>query len=324
VFNFHKRFLDGMPFYLVRHYWWAYLWQAGVWFFDHQPIINAILFWQYKKLMQTTLVRLGNGYTGRMLQMTCVYGSLTPSLLKHFSGKHLHIMDIASVQLKLARRKSPGNGLIATRMNAECLGYCNHAFDTVVLFFLLHEMPSEARQRAMSEAVRVISPGGRLIVTEYAPLPEHHMLYRFPPFRWILTALEPFLGDFWLEDLAGHFNTVAARHGKKALESWHTDIFGHFYRVREFQVIAATGDERQANRQLSQEPVGRVANLLRGRDCETIHRIVQESLNARILGMNLSGMHIRQFIQCGDQCLGGSDDNIRILALPVHNPARIL
>ena len=232
-----------MPFYLVRHYWWAYLWQAGVWFFDHQPIINAILFGQYKKLMQTTLVRLENGDAGRVLQMTCVYGSLTPSLLKHFSGRQLHIMDVAPVQLKLARRKSgSGNNLIAARMNAECLGYCNDAFDTVVLFFLLHEMPGEARQRAMSEAIRVISPGGRLVVTEYAPLPEHHVLYRFPPFRYILKALEPFLGNFWQEDLAGHFNTVAAHHGKKALESWHTDIFGHFYRVHEIHVIAGDGD----------------------------------------------------------------------------------
>jgi len=241
VFNFYKHFLDGMPFYLARHYWWAYLWQAGVWFFDHQPIINAILFGQYKKLMQITLARLGEGQTGRMLQMTCVYGSLTPTLLSRFSGKYLHIMDIAPAQLKLARRKSgPGNRLIAARMNAEHLAYRNHAFDTIVLFFLLHEMPDDARQRAMSEAVRIISPGGRLIVTEYAPLPEHHILYRFPPFRWILTSLEPFLGDFWQEDLGGRFNTVAARYGKRVLEVWHTDTFRHFYRVREFQVMATT------------------------------------------------------------------------------------
>jgi len=250
MFNFYKHFLDGMPFYLARYYWWAYLWQVGVRFFDHQPIINTILFGQYKKLMQTTLARLGNEHTGRMLQMTCVYGSLTPGLLERFSGRHLHIMDVASVQLELARSKSgSGNGLIAARMNAECLGYCNHVFDTVVLFFLLHEMPHEARERAISEAVRVISPGGRLIVTEYAPLPEGHVLYRFPPFRWILMALEPFLGDFWQEDLAEHFNEVAISHGKKVVESWHAYIFRHFYCVREFRVIAAADAERQTDKE---------------------------------------------------------------------------
>jgi|GEM_PF-5881062 len=33
-----------LPDYLVRHYNWAYLWLVSVWLFDHQPIINAILF----------------------------------------------------------------------------------------------------------------------------------------------------------------------------------------------------------------------------------------------------------------------------------------
>ncbi|MDQ6960349.1 MAG: methyltransferase domain-containing protein [Mariprofundaceae bacterium] len=248
MFNFYKRFLDGMPFYLARHYWWAYLWKTGVWFFDHQLIINAILFGQYKKLMEITLARLGDGRTGRTLQMTCVYGHLTPGLLNHCILSRLHIFDVAQVQLELARRKSsPGNTLIAVRMNAERLGYCDHAFDTVILFFLLHEMPYEARQQAMSEAVRIMSPGGRLIVTEYAPLPERHILYRFPPFRWLLTTLEPFLGDFWREDLTRHFNALAARHKKKILETWHVDIFHHFYRVREFRVIAATNIERHTD-----------------------------------------------------------------------------
>ena len=48
---FYRYFLDGIPKYLARYYWWAYLWSVGVWFFDHQPIINAILFGQYRKLM---------------------------------------------------------------------------------------------------------------------------------------------------------------------------------------------------------------------------------------------------------------------------------
>lgn len=45
-----RYFRDGKPDYLARHYWWAYLWSVSVWFFDHQPIINAILFGQYRTL----------------------------------------------------------------------------------------------------------------------------------------------------------------------------------------------------------------------------------------------------------------------------------
>jgi len=101
----------------------------------------------------------------------------------------------------------------------------------------LHEMPYEARQRAMSEAIRIINPGGRLIITEYAPISESHVLHRFPPFCWMLTKLEPFLDDFWREDLTGHLNKAAAGHGKRVLKNWYRGIFGDFYRVVEYRVI---------------------------------------------------------------------------------------
>jgi len=35
-FSFWHYFLDGVPVYLARHYWWAYLWPPAIWFFDHQ------------------------------------------------------------------------------------------------------------------------------------------------------------------------------------------------------------------------------------------------------------------------------------------------
>lgn len=89
--NIYRRFLDGTPLYLARHYWWAYLWSVGVWFFDHQPIINAILFGQYKKLMLATLGRLANAPTKSVLQLTCVYGELTPKLIAALIPKPLII-----------------------------------------------------------------------------------------------------------------------------------------------------------------------------------------------------------------------------------------
>src|SRR3546814_1375681 len=45
----------ALPDYLVKHYWWAYLWRPAVWFFDHQPIINTIVFGQYRKLTENTV-----------------------------------------------------------------------------------------------------------------------------------------------------------------------------------------------------------------------------------------------------------------------------
>jgi len=199
--KFYRYFLEDAPWYLAKHYWWAYLWPRAVWFFDHQTIINAILFFQYNELMQGTLSRFQATPGLRVLQLTCVYGSLTPKLNQILGKQALHLTDVADVQLQLARSKSTGSSLWPTRMNAEQLGYKNDTFHTIVLFFLLHEMPHKARVRTLTECMRILAPGGSLLITEYAPLPVRHWLYRFPFFRWILTKLEPFLDSFWHEDI---------------------------------------------------------------------------------------------------------------------------
>jgi len=240
----YRYFLDGMPVYLVRHYWWAYLWPKAVWFFDHQMIINAILFGQYQKLMQATLLRLKQAPLDSVLQLTCVYGSLTPSLIHQIKPASLHITDVATVQLKLAQSKVQGDQrLLATRMNAESLAYQADSFSTIVLFFLLHEMPHAARCHTLSECMRTLQPGGALIMTEYAALPVKHWLYRFPLSRWIITRLEPFLDSFWHEDIEALLNKLAQPYGKCVKLISQQSIFASFYRVTEFKVIALRWDE---------------------------------------------------------------------------------
>ena len=232
----YRRFLDGTPWYLARHYWWAYLWDRAVWFFDHQPIINAILFGQYRKLMHATMERLKTAPKESVLQLTCVYGELTPKLSKMVGSAPFHITDAATVQLDLARRKTGCKRLLPTRMNAESLGYKPDSFSTIILFFLLHEMPPEARVNTLSECMRTLRPDGSLLLTEYGSKPVHHILYRFPPFRWTLTWLEPFLASFWGLDLNAQLQELAASHGKAIELVSEVPIFFGFYRVMEFRV----------------------------------------------------------------------------------------
>ncbi len=235
----YRYFLDGIPDYLARYYWWAYLWRPAAWFFDHQVIINAILFGQYKTLMATTLRQLG-APSGRTLQLTCVYGALTPSILSKISPRTLHITDAAPVQLERLSGKVAGDApLLATRMNAEQLGYKSNIFSTIVLFFLMHEMPPEARRRTLSETMRVLSVGGALLYTEYGPLPSNHLLYRFPLTRLILTKLEPFLASHWEDDITTLLRDLGKPYGKSVEIVSHTLVFFGFYRVTEFRIVGA-------------------------------------------------------------------------------------
>ncbi len=242
-----RHFLDTHPDYLARYYWWAYLWGPGVWFFDHQPIINAILFGQYRTLnLQALRACTKNRPEGRLLQLTCAYGSLTPSLLKGVKGGDLYLMDVADIQLAAARHKltdSEKPRLLAVRMNAEHLAYGNNVFSSILIFFLLHELPPGARKRALSEVMRVLRPGGRLVITEYGQQPGQHPLWRLWPLRISLLRLEPFLDGFWREDLTTTLSMHALKHNKilRQVDEFH--CFANFYRVCVYAVGKPNDDK---------------------------------------------------------------------------------
>ncbi|VAW90298.1 hypothetical protein MNBD_GAMMA17-1457 [hydrothermal vent metagenome] len=234
-----RRFRDGKPDYLVRHYWWAYLWHWGVWFFDHQPIINAILFGQYKTLSRRALHDcMENRPEGRLLQLTCAYGSMTPSLLKAMDDE-LYLMDVAEIQLDATCKKLSEvdkRRLLSAQMNAESLAYSDNAFATVLIFFLLHELPPDARERSISEAIRVLRPRGRFVITEYGACPKKNLLWRFPLTRWMLQRLEPFLESFWQVDLVGMLGEHAKKQGKRIRQVDEFHCFSDFYRVSVFEL----------------------------------------------------------------------------------------
>jgi len=236
--RFYRKFTSGVPDYLARYYWWAYLWPRGIWLFDHQTVINAILFGQYDKLLNKTLALVEAGAHARLLQLTCVYGKLTPSLLNVCAGQ-VHLCDVADGQLQLTRGKTRQDAARCplARMNAECMGYMNDAFDQVIVFFLLHEMPASARVHTYAEIARVVRAGGSVLITEYASAPDRHLLYRFAPFRWLFGSLEPFLPEFWQEDVVTALGEALLNNGKVMDEKPHIEyVFAGFYRVMRFNV----------------------------------------------------------------------------------------
>jgi len=233
----YKKFLKGVPEYLARYYWWAYLWRWGIWFFNHQFVINVILFGQYDKLLQGTLAGVERSAGARVLQLTCVYGKLTPSLLDCV-GDEFHLCDVATGQLQLAARKTHKAKIrcYLARMNAENLGYRNDVFDQVIVFFLLHEMPASARQKVYEEIARVVRPGGSVLITEYAAAPHRHPLYYILPMRWLLGRLEPFLPDFWQENVSDQLNDALVQKGKTLISEDVAFCFSGFYRIMLFKL----------------------------------------------------------------------------------------
>jgi len=193
---------DAVPDYVEKYYWWAYARPWARAFFDRQWIINLILYGNYKRLQESALAEFEGDLSGRTIQVSCCYGSLTPTLAKRVlrdSGE-LDVVDVLEGQLENVKRKTGENAALRlAQMNAIALDFPDHSFDNVLLFFLLHEMPQEYRERTMAEALRVLKPGGKLAIVDFG-VPE-----KWHPFRYLwlplLGILEPFAIPMWRMEL---------------------------------------------------------------------------------------------------------------------------
>lgn len=225
-----------LPDYLRRYYAWAYVWPFSVWFFDHQPIINAILFGNYKKIMRHTMRMMDLPSAGKTIQIAGVYGELTPTLA--LGVEDLHVIDAAPIQLQAARRKlgEVGRTACLRLMRAEELHYPDGSFDTALMFLLLHELPAKARRESLAEALRVLRPGGRFVIAEYGECRNRHFFHRFWPMRWILTKAEPFLDGFWNESLTGVLKECGESVDRHVELEEEVKVFGGFYRVARYRV----------------------------------------------------------------------------------------
>jgi len=192
----------GIPSYLIEEYWWAYLHPAAIGFFDHPWIVNLILWGNTRRLQRAAFDAFGRApLAGRTLQVACVYGDLTPRLADRIDpAGALEVIDVVPKQLanlcgKVVRRLN----VRLRRCDSSRMGAADGCFDRALLFFLLHEQPEPVRRATLREAIRVVRPGGRIVIVDY------HRPSRWNPLRYfmgpLLRHLEPFALDLWRHEL---------------------------------------------------------------------------------------------------------------------------
>jgi ubiquinone/menaquinone biosynthesis C-methylase UbiE len=191
----------GVPLYLHETYWWAYVHPNAVRFFERQWLVNLILWGNFARLRDAALDELGEELTGRTLQVACVYGDFTPRLAQRVApGASLDVVDVLPIQLANLRRKLPAGARVGLiHRDAADLRMPDASYDRVALFFLLHEMPENVRRRTLKEAMRVVKPGGEVVIVDYHAPARWHPLR--PVMRWILRNFEPFALDLWKHEV---------------------------------------------------------------------------------------------------------------------------
>mgnify|MGYP001199788786 FL=1 len=195
----------AVPRYLEQTYWWAYVHPRAVKLFEREWLVNMILWGNFGRLRDAALVALGDRLDGRTLQIACVYGDLTRRLAARVTnGGRLDVLDVLPIQLENLARKLPQKVPVElVHGDSAGLPFESASYDRALLFFLLHEQPDEARRRTIAEALRVVKPGGRLVIVDY------HRPGAFNPLYWpmvgILRTLEPFALDLWKHEIREWF-----------------------------------------------------------------------------------------------------------------------
>jgi ubiquinone/menaquinone biosynthesis C-methylase UbiE len=112
----------------------------------------------------------------------------------------LDVIDVMPIQLRNLQEKLPPDTKVRLlQRDSMALGFADASYDRVLLFFLLHEQPLAVRRRTLAEAVRVVKPGGKVILVDYNRPHRWHPLRS--AMRTVLRRLEPFALDLWNSEL---------------------------------------------------------------------------------------------------------------------------
>jgi ubiquinone/menaquinone biosynthesis C-methylase UbiE len=217
----------AVPAYLAKTYWWAYVHPRAVKVFERQWLVNLILWGNFGRLRDAALAAMGERLDGRTLQVACVYGDLTPRLAARAApGGALDVVDVLPVQLDNLARKLPAGAPVnlmhgdSTRLPAP-----DGSYDRVLVFFLLHEQPEDVRAATLAEALRVLKPGGKLVVVDYHRPRALHPLRAF--MHVLLARLEPYALDLWRREITAWMPATAVVRGGKRL------FYGGLYQMLE-------------------------------------------------------------------------------------------
>lgn len=143
---------------------------------DRQWVANMVLLGNYSTLQEAVLSELGDLKEASVLMDACSFGSFPEGLAKRAGkdgAKRVVFLDLleselAHVKGKIDRRVPEHASLCSYRQgDAIALPFESGSLDTVVMFFLFHELPQGAKRKALAEALRVLKRGGTFAFADF-------------------------------------------------------------------------------------------------------------------------------------------------------------
>ena len=167
-------FLSGetiaVPGYLAQTYWWAYVHPNAVQLFERQWLVNLILWGNFGRLRDAALDALAGApaaHAAGRLRLRRPHATAARSASRRAAASTWS--TCCRVQLDNLARKLPGDARVGLHPGRQLRARHSptRTYDQALLFFLLHEQPEDVRRRTLAEALRVVKPGGRLVIVDY-------------------------------------------------------------------------------------------------------------------------------------------------------------
>jgi 2-polyprenyl-3-methyl-5-hydroxy-6-metoxy-1,4-benzoquinol methylase len=139
----------------------------------------------------------------RILDVGCGTGRTLHQIARAHPSQRLHGVDLSPAYIREARKRLADVDEVTLAVeNAEALPWADATFDVASSVYMFHELPRNARRNVVRELMRVVKPGGLVVIEDSAQLAEsaalEKVLREFPA-----EFHEPFYADYLEDDLAG-------------------------------------------------------------------------------------------------------------------------
>ncbi|MBS9778240.1 MAG: rhodoquinone biosynthesis methyltransferase RquA [Gammaproteobacteria bacterium] len=211
-----------IPQYLRDVYFWSYLNPKNIKLLDREIVVKTILWGQHNKLKREAFKPIQAGSS--VLQVAAVYGVFSKKLAETIgTDGTLKIIDVAPVQVEHTTRKLQKYQNV-TVAQADASTFTDTKYDTVLCYFLLHEVPDDYKTKIIDNLLQHITPNGKVIIVDYHKPHWAHPLKLISSI--VFDTLEPFAKTLWRK-------TIRELATSPDDYNWQSDTFfgGLFQRV---------------------------------------------------------------------------------------------
>ncbi len=201
-----------IPLYQREFYSWLYESPRLTKWLDNQKLLNMLTFGFSSKMLQSCAGELKT--SSNVLQMGGTFGDqigVAASKIGIFG--HYDLLDVSMVQLRHQRNKYCYLYPFMRFINGDASNPIDKQYDAVICYMLLHEVPSESREKIINNALHCLKPDGKAIFIEY------NNAFIWHPLRWFVKLFnrlyQPFAEKMWHNEIKNYVHNPSEYNWRK-------------------------------------------------------------------------------------------------------------